>query len=72
MLVLVEKKVLFMHFFSAKGIFYIDHGHSFGNAIFYGIEFELFQFEVMLFCFLVLLSESFLFSILMIGAVFKV
>uniref|UniRef100_A0A8D8X0C7 Meckelin n=1 Tax=Cacopsylla melanoneura TaxID=428564 RepID=A0A8D8X0C7_9HEMI len=32
-----------------KGVFYIDNGHSFDSVLFYGAEFSLFSFELMLF-----------------------
>lgn len=56
----------------SKGIFYIDNGHSFDKVLFYGNEFLLATFELMLFCLVVILTDDFMFSILIIGITFKV
>lgn len=56
----------------SKGIFYIDNGHSFDKVLFYGNEFLLATFELMLFCLVLILTDDFLFSILIIGITFKV
>lgn len=56
----------------SKGIFYIDNGHSFDKVLFYGNEFLLATFELMLFCLVLILTNDFLFSILIIGITFKV
>lgn len=37
-----------------------DNGHSFDNVLFYGNEFTLFTFDIMLFCFVEVLAQDFL------------
>uniref|UniRef100_A0A336LUV8 CSON013682 protein n=1 Tax=Culicoides sonorensis TaxID=179676 RepID=A0A336LUV8_CULSO len=56
----------------SKGIFYIDNGHSFDKVLFYGNEFLLATFELMLFCLILILTDDFLFSILIVGISFKI
>lgn len=56
----------------SKGIFYIDNGHSFDKVLFYGNEFLLFLFELKLFSLVLILSNNFLLSILVVGVVYKV
>lgn len=39
---------------------FTDNGHSFDNVLFYGNEFTLMTFDIMLFCFVEALSQDYL------------
>ncbi|KAL1449101.1 hypothetical protein WDU94_000334 [Cyamophila willieti] len=43
-----------------KGVFYIDNGHSFDSVLFYGAEFSLFSFELMLFTSVLIWCDNYL------------
>ncbi|PSN51036.1 hypothetical protein C0J52_15421 [Blattella germanica] len=43
-----------------KGVLYADTGHSFDNVLFYGNEFTLATFDIILFCFVEVLFHDFL------------
>lgn len=43
-----------------KGVFYSDNGHSFDSVLFYGNEFSLLTFDILVFSFIVVLSEDYL------------
>lgn len=47
-----------------RGVLYTDNGHSFDNVLFYGNEFKLFSFDIILFSFILMLSDNFVLSIL--------
>ncbi|XP_059621814.1 meckelin [Phlebotomus argentipes] len=54
-----------------KGIFYVDNAHSFDEVLFYGSEQLFFQFELILFTFIVGISHNFLLAIILVGIVYK-
>ncbi|KAK6624732.1 hypothetical protein RUM44_011592 [Polyplax serrata] len=43
-----------------KGVFYSDNGHSFDNVLFYGNEFTLLTFDILLFSFVIVQVEDYL------------
>ncbi|CAH0381316.1 unnamed protein product [Bemisia tabaci] len=47
---------------SDKGIFYYDNGHSFDDVMFYGNEFTLFTFDIILFSCCQIFSQNYLLS----------
>lgn len=47
-----------------RGALYIDNGHSFDTVLFYGNEFTLFSFDLILFSFILLLTDNFVLCIL--------
>ncbi|XP_031629112.1 meckelin [Contarinia nasturtii] len=50
-----------------RGTFYMDNGHSFDSILFYGNEQLLFQIEILLFLFMIIICGNFLFAILILG-----
>ncbi|CAH8578368.1 unnamed protein product [Heterobilharzia americana] len=53
-----------------EGLFYIDDGNSFGDALYYGNEWLLFTFDALLFCLVDLLSQNLIlaaFFVILIG-----
>lgn len=58
--------------FADRGIFYIDNGHSFDEVLFYGSEFLLVQFELMLFAAVVCVSGCFLTATIVVGLTYTV
>uniref|UniRef100_T1HAV0 Uncharacterized protein n=1 Tax=Rhodnius prolixus TaxID=13249 RepID=T1HAV0_RHOPR len=52
---------------SGKGVFFNDNGHSFDSVLFYGNEFTLFTFDLILFCFIELFSQNYLVSAILTG-----
>ncbi|GAB0088742.1 Meckelin [Sergentomyia squamirostris] len=55
-----------------KGIFYVDNEHSFDEILFYGSEFLLFQFEIILFTFIVAITHNFLLAGITVGVVYQI
>ncbi|XP_063221567.1 meckelin isoform X2 [Bacillus rossius redtenbacheri] len=56
---------------AGKGMFYIDNGHSFGKVIFYGNEFTLATFELILFSFVDIMFQNFLLAAIVVAVVGK-
>uniref|UniRef100_A0A1B0CTN3 Putative meckelin n=1 Tax=Lutzomyia longipalpis TaxID=7200 RepID=A0A1B0CTN3_LUTLO len=54
-----------------KGIFYVDNSHSFDEVLFYGSESLFFQFELILFTFIIGTSHNYLLAIIIVGIVYK-
>lgn len=54
-------------FYSDRGTFYMDNGHSFDSVLFYGNEQLLFQIEILFFICIIIISGNFLFAILFLG-----
>lgn len=50
----------------------MDNGHAFDEVLFYGSEFLLLQFELMLFAVTICFSECFLTAIVVVGLTYKV
>lgn len=48
----------------ARGVFYLDSGHSFDNVLFYGNDFALFQYELMIFVWIFVMTNSYIAGIL--------
>lgn len=48
----------------ARGVFYLDSGHSFDNVLFYGNDFVLFQYELMVFMWIFVMTNSYVAGIL--------
>lgn len=48
----------------ARGVFYLDSGHSFDDVLFYGNDFVLFQYELMLFIWIFVMTDSYVAGIL--------
>ncbi|KAK9497063.1 hypothetical protein O3M35_004443 [Rhynocoris fuscipes] len=52
---------------NSKGVFFNDNGHSFDNVLFYGNEFVLFTFNLVVFCFFEIFFQNYLISAVITG-----
>lgn len=57
---------------TARGVFYLDSGHSFDNVLFYGNDFVLFQYELMVFIWIFVMTNSYVAGILGVAGVQQV
>lgn len=56
----------------ARGVFYLDSGHSFDNVLFYGNDTALFLHELILFIWIFVLSDSYIAGILAVAGIQQV
>ncbi|KAK7873573.1 hypothetical protein R5R35_009277 [Gryllus longicercus] len=55
-----------------KGVFFVDNGHSFDKILFYGNEFTLTTFDLMLFSFIEILTQDYLLAAILTGAISQI
>lgn len=56
----------------ARGVFYLDSGHSFDNVLFYGNDTALFLHELIVFIWIFVLSDSYIAGILAVAGIQQV